>query len=232
MLSQLLYTAGHAFISSYAFLMLAMDVQWHTELPEGPVLFAANHPSTTDPIFIHLITRQPMSVMISQSVFSIPVLGAYMRAMGQIEVVYGQSGRVLGQAHDTLKSGRSVTIFPEGTVSPPEGFVPARTGVARLALLSGTPVVPVGIYLLGENCRCIPTTLEGKPEVITWYLRGPYAITVGRPLYYQGDVNDRPLVRAVAGTIMEHIRALSLESKQRVGLQAPLQSPGYLGVLD
>ena len=232
MLSQLLYTAGHALISSYARLMLDMDVRWHSDLPEGPVLFAVNHPSTTDAIFIHLITARPMSVMISQSVFSIPALGAYMRKMGQIEVLYGKGEQVLARAHATLKSGRAVTIFPEGAVSPLEGFTPARSGVARLALSSGAPVVPVGIYLLDENCRHIPTTLAGKPEVITWYLRGPYAITVGRPLYFRGDVSDRSLVRAVAGTVMERIRTLSLESKQRVGLHVPLRSPGYLGVLD
>jgi 1-acyl-sn-glycerol-3-phosphate acyltransferase len=61
MLSKLLYKAGRIIIGGYARLMLKMDVHWHASLPRGPVLFAANHPSTTDPIFIHLITKQPMS---------------------------------------------------------------------------------------------------------------------------------------------------------------------------
>ena len=79
MLSTLLYKAGRIIIGTYARLMLKMDVHWHEVLPQGPVLFAANHPSTTDPIFIHLITKQPMSVMINSKIFTIPVLGAYMR---------------------------------------------------------------------------------------------------------------------------------------------------------
>ena len=232
MLSRLLYEAGRILISSYARLMLRMDIQWHADLPKGPVLFAANHPSTTDPIFIHLVTRRPMSVMISQSVFSIPALGAYMRKMGQIEVVNGKGEQVLAQAHDTLKAGRSVTIFPEGAISPVNGFAPIRTGVARLALRSGVPVVPIGIYLLGENCKRIPTTLEGKPEVITWYLHGPYAITIGRPLKFQGDVDDWPQVRSIAENVMAQIRNLTMESKRRVGLNALVHVSGYLGVFD
>jgi len=218
MLSKLLYKAGRIIIGSYARLMLKMDVHWHASLPRGPVLFAANHPSTTDPIFIHLITKQPMSVMINSKIFSIPVLGAYMRKMQQIEVIggKGQSEQVLKQAVRILASGRSVVIFPEGAISPADGFAPVRSGVARLALQSGVPVVPIGIHLRDENCKRVPTMLDGEPDIITWYLRGPYAITVGRPLHFQGDADDRPLVRTIAETVMEHIRALSGESKQRM----------------
>jgi len=217
MLAKLLHQAGRVIIGGYARLMLKMDVHWQSDLPQGPVLFAANHPSTTDPIFIHLITKQPMSVMIDSKIFSIPVLGAYMRKMQQIEVIRGkgQSDKVLMQAVRTLASGRSVVIFPEGAISPVDGFAPVRSGVARLALQSGVPVVPIGIHLRDENCMRVLTTLEGEPEVITWYLRGPYAITVGRPLHFQGDANDRPTVKTIAENIMEHIRNLSHESKQR-----------------
>jgi 1-acyl-sn-glycerol-3-phosphate acyltransferase len=118
MLSEILYRVSHIMIQSYAKLMLKMDVHWRSSLPAGPVLFAANHPSTTDPILIHLISKKPMSVMINSKVFSIPLLGAYMRKMGQICVNPGQGEKVLEQARQTLKAGRSVTIFPEGLISP------------------------------------------------------------------------------------------------------------------
>jgi 1-acyl-sn-glycerol-3-phosphate acyltransferase len=217
MLSELLYKAGQIVIGGYARLMLKMDVHWHDQLPKGPVLYAANHPSTTDPIFIHLISRQPISVMINSKIFTIPVLGAYMRKMRQIEVIrgQGQSDKVLKKAVRMLASGRSVVIFPEGAISPPNGFAPVRSGVARLALQSGVPVVPIGIHLLDENCKRVPTTIDGIPEVITWYLRGPYAITIGKPLHFQGDADHRPTVKSIAENVMEHIRKLSRESKQR-----------------
>ena len=221
MLSEILYKAGRIVIGGYARLMLKLDVHWHDQLPEGPVLYAANHPSTTDPIFIHLISRQPISVMINSKIFTIPVLGAYMRKMRQIEVIRGkeQSDKVLKQAVRTLAAGRSVVIFPEGAISPPDGFAPVHSGVARLALQSGVPVVPIGIHLRDENCKRVPTTLEGKPDVITWYLHGPYSITVGKPLHFQGDANDRPTVKSIAENVMGQIRGLARESKLRMQLR-------------
>ena len=221
MLSEFLYKAGRFVIGSYARLMLKMDVQWHDQLLEGPVLYAANHPSTTDPIFIHLISRKPMSVMINSKIFTIPVLGAYMRKMKQIEVIRGegQSDKVLKQAVRMLAAGRSVVIFPEGAISPPEGFATVHSGVARLALQSGVPVVPIGIHLQDENCKRVPTTLDGNPDVITWYLRGAYAITVGKPLHFLGDADHRPTVKSIAENVMGQIRSLARESKLRVQLR-------------
>ena len=217
MLSEILYRVGRIVIHSYARFMLKMDVHWHTLLPAGPVLFAANHPSTTDPILIHLISKKPMSVMINSKVFSIPFLGSYMRKMDQICVSPGQGEKVLEQARQTLKSGRSVTIFPEGLISPAGGgFNAPRSGAARLALSSGVPVIPIGIYLSEKGCRRIPATFEGEPDIVTWYLRGPYAITIGKPLHFRGDANDKDLVRKISENIMQRIRALALDSQRRV----------------
>jgi 1-acyl-sn-glycerol-3-phosphate acyltransferase len=216
MFSKLLYHAGRNLVRVYARLMLNMNVHRHTELPKGPVLYAANHPSTTDPIFIQLISSQPMSVMILSKVFSIPVLGAYMRKMRHISVIPGRGEHVLEQARQTLADGRSVVIFPEGLISPPEGFHSPRSGVARLALQAGVPIVPLGIYLSEKGCKRIPTTLEGEPDIITWYLRGPYAVTIGKPLWFTGDFNDRSLVKTITENVMQNIRALALESKLRM----------------
>jgi 1-acyl-sn-glycerol-3-phosphate acyltransferase len=216
MLSEILYRVGRIVIHSYARFMLKMDVHWHTLLPAGPVLFAANHPSTTDPILIHLISKKPMSVMINSKVFSIPFLGAYMRKMDQICVSPGQGEKVLEQARQTLKSGRSVTIFPERLISPAGGgFNAPRSGAARLALSSGVPVIPIGIYLSEKGCRRIPATFEGEPDIVTWYLRGPYAITIGKPMHFRGDANNIDFVRKVSERIMDSIRALALASRQR-----------------
>jgi 1-acyl-sn-glycerol-3-phosphate acyltransferase len=215
MFSEIFYTVGRVVIQAYARFMLKMDVSSPADLPAGPVLYAANHPSTTDPIFIHLISRQPISVMITSKVFSIPVLGAYMRKMRQIEVIPGEGEMVLEQARQALEQGRSVMIFPEGLISPPDGFHPPRSGVARLALQTGVPVVPLGIYLSEKNCKRIPTTLDGEPDMITWYLRGPYAVTLGAPLHFGGDPGDRSLVKTVAENIMHHIRTLAAESRTR-----------------
>ncbi|MGA2505133.1 MAG: lysophospholipid acyltransferase family protein [Anaerolineales bacterium] len=217
MLSEILYSVSRIMIKSYARLLLNIDIHWRSSLPAGPVLFAANHPSTTDPLLIHLISKKPMSVMIHSKVFSIPLLGAYMRIMEQICVNPGQGEKVLEQARQTLKAGRSVTIFPEGLISPAGGgFNPPRSGVGRLALSSGVPVIPIGIYLSDKGCHRIPTTFDGEPDIVTWYLHGPYAITIGKALHFRGDANDRDFVKKVTETIMQSIRALALDSQKRI----------------
>ena len=217
MISEILYSFGRIVIQSYARLMIKMDVHWGAALPAEPVLFAANHPSTTDPIFIHLISKKPMSMMITSKAFSIPFLGPYMRKMGHICVNTGQGEKVLEQARQTLKKGRSVTIFPEGLISPAGGgFNPPRSGVGRLALSSGVPVIPIGISLNDKGCQRFPATFEGEPDIITWYLRGPYAITIGKPMQFLGDANDKDFVRKVSENIMQSIRALAHDSQRRL----------------
>lgn len=218
MFSKILYLIGRLVINTYVRLMLKLDIHWHEQTPQGPVLFAANHPSTTDPIFIHAMAAERLSVMIHRKVFTIPLLGTYMRRMGQIAVIPGKGEEVLEQARKALASGCSVVIFPEGNISPVEGFHQPRSGVARLALQSGVPVIPLGIYLREKNCKRIPTTFEGKPDLVTWYLRGPYAVTFGRALHFSGDAQDHALVKTIAENIMEHIRNLAFESRQRVGM--------------
>jgi 1-acyl-sn-glycerol-3-phosphate acyltransferase len=215
MFSKTLFKASQLMLKAYARLMLNLDIHRQIDLPKGPVLFAANHPSTTDPIFMHLISPQPISVMIAAKVFSIPVLGAYMRKMQQISVIPGQGEQVLEEARQTLEAGRSVMIFPEGQISPVDGFHAPRSGVARLALQAGVPVIPLGIYLSEKGCKRIPTSVDGKPDLITWYLHGPYAVTIGKPLWFSGDANDKPLVKTIAESVMQNIRALAQESRQR-----------------
>jgi 1-acyl-sn-glycerol-3-phosphate acyltransferase len=215
--SDVLYKFGKIVILGYARLMFRLDIRHGAALPPGPVLFAANHPTTTDPVFIHLITRKPMSIMITSKVFSIPFLGTYMRGMKHIPVFAGQGEQVLEQAHQTLKAGRSVAIFPEGLISPVGGgFNRPRSGAARLALRSGVPVIPVGIALLEKGCKRIPTMLEGEPDIITWYLHGPYAVTIGKAMRFKGDAQDRETVRRVTQVIMRQVKKLALDSHLRL----------------
>jgi 1-acyl-sn-glycerol-3-phosphate acyltransferase len=217
MISEILYRVSRIMVQSYAKLLLNMDIHWRYSLPTGPVLFAANHPSTTDPILIHLISKKPMSLMITSKAFSVPVLGAFMRKMNHICVSPGQGEKVLEQARQTLKAGRSVTIFPEGLISPAGGgFNPPRSGVARLAISSGVPVIPIGIYLSDKGCHRIPATFEGEPDIVTWYLHGPYAITIGKAMHFHGDANDKDFVKKVSENIMQSIRALAQDSQKRV----------------
>jgi len=213
---RLLHTIGYHLIRAYARIVLKLDMLWHEQLPPGPKLFVANHPSATDPFLIHLVSTQPMSVLISVNAFTVPLLGDFLRKIEQIPVVPEQGGRALEHAERTIKNGRSVTIFPEGDFSPQEGgFREPRTGAARLALSTGVPVIPVGIHIKREWSYRIVSGMSGKRTVGYWYLHGPYTVTVGEPMYFDGDVEDRQRVAEISNSIMSQIHQLTAESEAR-----------------
>jgi len=213
---KLLYTFGRILVRAYARMMLRLDIHWHDDLPLGPKIFVANHPSATDPFLIQLVSPQPMSVMITAKAFTVPMFGYFLRRLKQIPVGEEGGGDSLGEARCAIERGHSVAIFPEGQFSPQRGgFHPPRSGAARLALATGVPVVPVGIYLPRERSVRITSGITGKQTTGYWYLRGPYGITVGRPLNFAGDIENPENVQSVSHAIMRHIHSLAYESEQR-----------------
>jgi len=214
--NKLLYTFGRIFVRAYARMMLRLDIHWHDALPSGPKLFVANHPSATDPFLIHLVSPQPMSVMITVNAFTVPMFGYFLCRLKQIPVGEEGGGASLGEARCAIERGHSVAIFPEGQFSPQGGgFHSPCSGAARLALATGVPVIPVGIYLPRERSVRITSGISGKQTTGYWYLRGPYSITVGRPLNFTGDIKNREYVQSVSHAIMRHIHFLAYESEQR-----------------
>ncbi len=217
MFQKLLYWISKPLVLSYTGTALKMDVHRQEQLPAGAKIIAANHPSTTDPFFVASMLRTQSFILINNLLFQVPVLGEYLRRSGHIPVIAGSGQAALDVALEHLAQGHTVMIFPEGDLSPENGgFQDPRTGVARLALLSGAPVIPVGIYLQRSLCRTIRSKVKGNDEYGRWYLHGPYNITVGRPLHFRGDVENRPYVRTVAESVMHHIIEMARLSELRM----------------
>ncbi|MEW5828654.1 MAG: lysophospholipid acyltransferase family protein [Chloroflexota bacterium] len=230
MTQNVFYATARGLIRLYARLTMKLDIQWESLLPPGPKLFVANHPSGTDPFLIHLASPHPVSVLVSAKAFAVPLFGYYIRKARQIPVNPGQGSEVLEQARQMLESGYSVAIFPEGDFSPQAGgFQRPRSGAARLALATGVPVIPVGIALQNGWRYSITSKIAGKPTIGYWYLHGPYSMTVGKPMLFNGDVNDREQVGAATERIMAQIVSLAAESERRLerkpltGLDTALQ---------
>ncbi|MCU1600901.1 MAG: acyltransferase, partial [Frankiales bacterium] len=119
---------------------------------DGGVIVAANHISYVDPIAlgdaILFSTKRLPRYLAKASLFKgNGIVGRTMRGAGQIPVHRNttDASAALKDAVEALHRGELITIYPEGTVSrdPDKWPMAARTGVARLALLSGAPVVPV-----------------------------------------------------------------------------------------
>lgn len=136
-------------------LLLLTKRRWrgfHNIPEQGGVIVAANHISHVDPLTladaIMFSTKRMPKFLAKASLFKgNGLVGRTVRGAGQIPVHRNtaDASAALKDAVLALHRGELVTIYPEGTVSRDPGKWPmkARTGVARLALLSGAPVIPV-----------------------------------------------------------------------------------------
>jgi 1-acyl-sn-glycerol-3-phosphate acyltransferase len=119
-------------------------------LRDGPLILAANHVSPVDPIVMTAACRKAGIVprfLATGGLFTAPVVGRVMRSSGHIRVDRRTAGvaRALPDAAAALKVNSTVLVYPEGRIGLDPWMWPERgkTGVARMAALSGAPVLPV-----------------------------------------------------------------------------------------
>jgi hypothetical protein len=85
----------------------------------------------------------------------------------------------------------------------------------------------VGIHLDRARTRTYDARLNDDDEMIRWYWRGPYAMTVGQPLHLEGDVEDRAGVHAASEDIMQAVRNLAGQSEQRITSRQRLPTTNF-----
>jgi 1-acyl-sn-glycerol-3-phosphate acyltransferase len=215
MFRQAWYRLGRFLVSLLARGVLELSIHWKTPLPAGPVILAANHPSTFDPALLTTLIKEHVSILINGPIFKLPIFGRSLRYCGHIPVLHGTGGQSLAEAEKLLRAGHTVAIFPEGVISPDGDFHMPHSGVARLALSTGVPVVPVGIHLDQKRLRRVEQTIDGVTDTGAYYFHGPYAMTVGAAQCFSGDIEDHNLVRGISRQIMDQIISLSSESARR-----------------
>jgi 1-acyl-sn-glycerol-3-phosphate acyltransferase len=214
------YQIGRGIVSVFVRGVLRADIYQPAPMPKGAKILVVNHPSTSDPAYVTVLTKEQTTILIKETLFKVPLFGRSLRMAGHVPVVAGKGQAALEAGIRLLNAGRTVVIFPEGEISPENAFHKAHSGAARLALATGAPVIPIGISLEYKKLRQIHTTVDGKREVSSWYLHGPYAMTVGEPLAFQGDVEDREQVHQVTGQIMQQIGLLCQHSRRRLSNRA------------
>lgn len=209
-----LYTAVAAVVRPLVVAAVRRDFRGLDRIPAtGGVIVAANHVSVADPfaiaLFVHEAGRRPR-FMAKASLFRLPVAGGLLRGLGQIPVHrYSANARAsLTAAADAVLAGEVVVIYPEGTTTRDDDYWPmqARTGVARLALETGAPVVPVGQWgpqqFLGRRGRLRPLPRK------TLHVRAgaPVQLTA-----WTGARMDARTLRECTDAIMREITALVAE---------------------
>ncbi|HZD37734.1 MAG TPA: lysophospholipid acyltransferase family protein, partial [Actinomycetes bacterium] len=192
-----------------------LDCQGLLHVPrQGPVIVAANHISYFDPLclgtFVHSAGRQ-VRFLTKSELFEKRWLGWTLREAGQIPVFREtrDARQALVAAVAAMREGAAVVIYPEGTTTRNSDFspMPAKSGVARLAALTGAPVVPVGIWgaqllfargTIGPFRRGIRVVLRAGPPL-------HLALTPESPIEEINAARDR---------VMETIGKLVEEAKE------------------
>lgn len=224
---------GASIVNFGAHLLFDLDIEQLSLLPKGPKILAANHPTTTDPFIMACIAPEPVYILISETLFKVPVFGKYLKSAGHIPVADERGRDALESGVAALRRGNTVGIYPEGHISPLDGsFHRARTGTVRMALMADVPVIPIGIHLDRQKIRLVETEVDGETEVGTWYFNGPYAMTIGEPIHPHGDVNDWNLVRNYSDQILNSIKSLSYQSGLRLLSTHRIHSAAMLPVIE
>ncbi|MDQ3991296.1 MAG: 1-acyl-sn-glycerol-3-phosphate acyltransferase [Actinomycetota bacterium] len=208
----ILWRIGLFLLPSFLRLLFRMRFVGLERLPAGgPTVLAANHLSVFDPFMLAMATHRRGRVpqfLAAAEFYTRPILGPLVRGIRQIPVHRGINDRnALDEAVRQLRRGSLVGIFPEGHVGAPPKVRRGKTGVARIALVTGAPVVPMAIW--GTHKRWPLGGLRlSRP------LRRHRAIVVmGEPLYPQGDPTSPAAARAFTDRIMERIAELVEEAR-------------------
>jgi 1-acyl-sn-glycerol-3-phosphate acyltransferase len=194
-----------------------MKHDWHGQenirnVPaDSGVILAINHLSYVDPlpicVFTHKAGRYPV-FLAKSSLFEIKGLGTVMRGTGQLPVHRNQADAalVLKDAEQGLRNGACVIFYPEATATRDPDLWPmvAKTGVARLALATGVPVIPVAQW--GAQ-RILPYG-SVRPHL---FPRTTVQIVAGPPVdlsAFEGKPLTSPVLREATEVIMKDITGL------------------------
>ena len=186
----------------------------------GPLIIASNHLSFSDSIFMPLVVPRKVTFLAKSEYFTSPGPKGLLKkltfiALGQVPVDRSggrRSEAALITGLKVLAQGACLGIYPEGTRSPDGRLYKGRTGIARLAIESGAPIIPVAM----SNTDKIQPTGKVIPNLHR------VGMQFGKPMYFDGDSTDLLYLRDVTDQVMNVIQAMS--GQEYVDTYAPKKS--------
>ncbi len=198
----------------------------------GPAILCGNHRSYFDVVAMSLTiakSGRPARFLGKKEVFDAPIVGPIAAAMGGIRVDRGTgSDEPLAAAADALAGGEMVTMMPEGTIPRGPAFFRkpvGRWGAARLAQLSGAPIIPVGLW--GTE-RVWPRSSR-VPNVLNLTSPPTVRVRVGEPVELTGrslEADTKRIMAAIVALLPDDAYSRRKPTAQDLALTYP---PGYQG---
>ncbi len=161
------------FFGPLFFIQNRLEFSGRENIPEGPVLFVANHLSGWDPPLIARVTDRPVSFLAKEELFSNKFLNPLIRAYGAISINRDKPEPSTFKAvKEMLKRGWCLGMFIEGTRNKTPGVLgPPHLGPAYFAKANKLPIVPIGILGMNEK--------GGKARVI-----------IGKPIEASSNLDE------------------------------------------
>ncbi len=184
----------------------------------GPAILASNHLAVADSFYLPLVAKRRITFLAKSEYFTGTGLKGWFQrwfynAAGQVPIDRTNADAAQG-ALDTaglLDAGKLMGMYPEGTRSPDGRLYKGKTGLARLALETGVPVIPVAM---------IGTDVVNPPGSTMWRF-GRVTVRFGKPLdfsRFEGLAGNRFIERAVIDEVMYELMQLV-----RPGVRRPLR---------
>ena len=201
----------HVIFGPWLHLFWRPKVEGLENIPEdGAAILASNHLSFCDSVFLPLVVPRRVTFLAKQEYFTGTGIKGFLSRLffagsGQVPIDRS-SGRAADAALETgkriLRQGELLGIYPEGTRSPDGRLYRGKTGVARMALEVGVPVIPVAMM----------NTNKVQPPGKVWPRIARVHIRIGKPLdfaKYEGLAADRLVQRSMTDEVMYALMALS-----------------------
>jgi 1-acyl-sn-glycerol-3-phosphate acyltransferase len=203
-----LYRAVQLVVGPLVRTVWRLQVRGEDRMPAGPVVVVSNHESIIDPFFLGSAFARPLHFLTKEELYRGPV-APLLRALGGIRVARGRGDReAVAAGVRALEQGAAVAVFPQGTVLGRDDR-PWLRGAARLALMTGAPLLPVCLVDTEKALRPVKVRI-GFPSV---------KVLVGEPI----AVEPAPATIATAKALTEQVR-LAVEE-----LRAPYGPPAHAG---
>jgi 1-acyl-sn-glycerol-3-phosphate acyltransferase len=163
-------------------------ISWRVEgwenLPDGPAILLPKHQSTWETFWLPSYVPRKLTFVYKRELHLVPFFGWAMASLHMINIdrSRGQDAfeQVVRQGTDHLRDGWWIVIFPEGTRTPPGSTRRYKTGGARLAVRTGTPVVPIAV-----------NSGEVWPRRAFLKVPGEITICIGKPISTEGRTADQ-----------------------------------------
>ncbi|OBG68014.1 MULTISPECIES: 1-acyl-sn-glycerol-3-phosphate acyltransferase [unclassified Mycobacterium] len=176
----------------------------------GPAILASNHLAVMDSFYLPLVVRRRITFLAKAEYFTGTGLKGWFQrwfftAVGQVPIDRTDADSAqaaLTTAERLLSQGKLLGMYPEGTRSPDGRLYKGKTGLARLALHTGVPVIPVA--MIGTNVVNPPGT-----NMLRF---GRVTVRFGKPMdfsRFEGLAGNRFIERAVIDEVIYELMGLS-----------------------